>query len=374
MSYGLNGTLPTSIGNLSALSVMNVAYNYLYGTIPSSILTPAALSALYLDNNRFSGSLPRGTATGCQRLQHYSTGNNKFARIIPTTWTSWYLNLSVNRIVGSLPYQLQSLGKLQTLDASENKLAGTLPRYLNALTSLRTLVLQFNKIGGSIPAEITQLQRIAESVATLRTASVTLMSHGLRDVVLATQRLHQSLAGCVAWALAVLTPMYAWLSARYGVYGDSFIWAVSMGYSWWLLTLPRVWRPRGAAEIQRLVAAASAATEREGDAVQRQENPLWRGAAAASVDCARSSRRSSRPHLRRDGVRRQRRGRRPVAFGVAFPLIAAAGAVAIAADTLVLQLVATQGTSPPPSRCRPLRVALAGGRLPVSVVCVSGTS
>ena len=165
MSYGLNGTLPASIGNLSALSVMNVAYNYLYGTIPSSILTPAALSALYLDNNRFSGSLPRGTATGCQQLQHYSTGNNKFARTIPTTWTSWvslvtvdfstnkltgslppsigglthlqYLNLSVNR---SLSYQLQSLGKLQTLAACENKLAGTLPRYLNALTSLRTLV------------------------------------------------------------------------------------------------------------------------------------------------------------------------------------------------------------------------------------------
>lgn len=188
VSYGLNGTLPSSIVNLTSLSVLDLTDNNLSGTIPPSILAISNLSILHLDDNHFEGSLPKGTTSDCRRLIQYTTRNNALIGSIPSTLTSWtslvtidfsgnklsgslpssigalsnleYLNISINRIAGSIPYQFQSLRKLQTMDASENKLAGTLPRYLNELTSLTTFVLQYNKIGGSIPSEVTQLQQL----------------------------------------------------------------------------------------------------------------------------------------------------------------------------------------------------------------------
>jgi Leucine-rich repeat (LRR) protein len=694
----LHGSLPRCLfDGLPALQTLHLSSNGLRGPLPPLSSLSPALRDLTLSHNALSGAIPAAIQT-----HNWTTLDLSFNRLrgdlldmdVPSTsLASLSLSLAVNRLSGSLPACLFRVtqpmhvlaGNLfqcawdnaplpsADVDAASYEcgsnatnlpllLWATLPGLLLLLWAGAALCLPPPTAHEASPVRRWQRlrRRIADSVATLRTASVTLMSHGLRDVVLATQRLHQSLAGCVVWALVVLTPVYSWLSARYGVYGDSFVWAVSLGYlsgvhcaavlvavlvvtaallhvvfdhddavaptagdeapappvapgpagkgsdhgavpavrwsnaavcavangavvltanlvfvyattqslssgamlalnwlmslfklfwmkvallrlaeyflpapappqsppqtlawrraktqfltclsvfnnivapaaaeaflspncfyytivppplvtpsyaytaclfrvfyddsetircgaygtvtrspsfrpayvynfqcsssllvtfapiflykflasallypawiaavttwqaqrqrmdqqapleeqqwqsprsgPWWLLTLPRVWRPRGAAEIRRLVAAASAATEREGDDVQRQENPLWRGAAAASEDAqpvaavavaapAAAAAAAGHTFVAMEYVASAVAGDLciVVAFGVAFPLIAAAGAVAIAADTLVLQLgmarllslaAAEDASIPPPPARSPSR-------------------
>ncbi|MCG3193534.1 MAG: hypothetical protein DIJKHBIC_02787 [Thermoanaerobaculia bacterium] len=54
----LNGTLPTTLGNLSNLRTLNLSNNQLYGTLPASLSSAYYLETLRLQSNRLGGSIP----------------------------------------------------------------------------------------------------------------------------------------------------------------------------------------------------------------------------------------------------------------------------------------------------------------------------
>ena len=95
----LSDSIPSSLGNLTNLTVLNLGSNQLVGSIPSSLGSLTNLARLYLHHNQLSGTIPS------------SLGN---------------------------------LSKLIALYLNHNQLSGTIPSSLGNLTNLSGLWLQNN--------------------------------------------------------------------------------------------------------------------------------------------------------------------------------------------------------------------------------------
>jgi len=96
----------------------------------------ARLESLNLSNNKINGSIPR------------SMGSVRFLE---------FLDLSNNQINYSIPRSMGSLRFLDFLDLSNNKINGVIPLTFSKLISLTTLSLQFNHLNGPLPSEIGSL-------------------------------------------------------------------------------------------------------------------------------------------------------------------------------------------------------------------------
>src|SRR6266498_288399 len=105
----LTGNIPSSIGNLTNLEVLDFYENQLSGSIPSTIGNLVNLQDLALGSNQLSGSI------------HSSIGN---------------------------------LINLQRLDLHSNQLSGTIPSSIGNLVNLYEADLFNNQLSGSIPSSI----------------------------------------------------------------------------------------------------------------------------------------------------------------------------------------------------------------------------
>ncbi|MEQ9376180.1 MAG: FG-GAP-like repeat-containing protein [Imperialibacter sp.] len=121
----LVGTIPTSIGDLTALTNLNLGGNMLSGSLPTEIGTLTALVDFQLWDNQLSGSLPT------------SIGNL-------TNLT--YLDLAPNQFSGTIPTEIGNLVNLGTLWLNHNQFVGAVPGSLVNLTALTALYLQENSL------------------------------------------------------------------------------------------------------------------------------------------------------------------------------------------------------------------------------------
>lgn len=67
------------------------------------------------------------------------------------------LNFLNNALIGQLPEELSNLERLDSLLLSSNDLTGTIPTWLAEMPSLRLLALSFNELTGPIPKELSRL-------------------------------------------------------------------------------------------------------------------------------------------------------------------------------------------------------------------------
>jgi Leucine-rich repeat (LRR) protein len=142
---GLRGSLPESIGNLTALRYLNLKQNEMYGNIPSSIGNMTSLTHLLLNGRKEDMTVEAPLHPG----KPYGG--------------SWAAERS-NNFTGPLPSSIGNLKQLEWLEISgsdapgETGLTGPLPEELNNLTNLKGLSLGFNNIT-SIPylGDLTEL-------------------------------------------------------------------------------------------------------------------------------------------------------------------------------------------------------------------------
>ncbi len=119
----LIGKIPSSLDNLTNLSVLKLSSNGLSGGIPSSLGNLSKLQSLYLSGNSFTDSIPSslGYLSNLQSL---------------------YLNL--NQLSGNIPPALGHLSNILYFNLSHNLLGGKIPSTLNNLKKALYIYLDNN--------------------------------------------------------------------------------------------------------------------------------------------------------------------------------------------------------------------------------------
>lgn len=177
----LEGPIPSSIGNLSKLSALGLKSNHLTGSIPNEIMHLSSMSVyldlsynllegpvplvvgnfvnlgkLVLSGNRLSGEIP-DTIGNCIVLETLLMDGNSFQGNIPPILKNikglTVLNFTDNKLSGSIPGDLGSITNLQEVYLAHNNLTGPIPELLGNSTSLLRLDLSFNNLQGDVPKQ-----------------------------------------------------------------------------------------------------------------------------------------------------------------------------------------------------------------------------
>ncbi|KAK2972403.1 hypothetical protein RJ640_010840 [Escallonia rubra] len=162
-SNHIDGSIPPTIGSLTSLVDLNLSHNYLVGPVPSSIGQLKNLAWLDICSNLIDGPIP--PSIGKLRNIHWiAMSSNLFNHIIPPTIGSLtsliYLDLSHNYFTGPVPSSIGQLTYLSVLHLGSNHIDGSIPPTIGSLTSLVHLDLSHNNLTGPVPSSIGQLTNL----------------------------------------------------------------------------------------------------------------------------------------------------------------------------------------------------------------------
>ena len=147
----LGGPIPTRLGNLNRLRALNLKGNRLTSQVPLSLGKLENLLTLDLSNNRLDGSIP-GEVGGLDSLENLTLSNNSLEGSIPASLVTpasslIILDLHSNLLEGAVPEELGAAANLEALDLRHNLLSGAIPVALGDLANLRELWLYGNDFG-----------------------------------------------------------------------------------------------------------------------------------------------------------------------------------------------------------------------------------
>ena len=133
---GLDGSIPATLGSLSALRRIDFDDNNLTGEISAELGNLSELTHLYLYNNSLTGEIPAELGS-LSKLQ--------------------VLYLEGNGLTGSIPSELANLSNLRQLVLGDNGLSGAIPATIGNMSNLRHLLLRDNNLNGRMPRSLTRL-------------------------------------------------------------------------------------------------------------------------------------------------------------------------------------------------------------------------
>jgi hypothetical protein len=153
-SNQITGPIPSTLGNLTNLEVLYLAFNQINGPIPSTLGNLTNLEYLYLESNHIHGSIPPKIGN-MKNLTTLYLWNNSLIGPIPSTLGNLthlqILSLHSNQISGSIPPELGNLHSLKNLDLSHNFISGEAPVELGFIGNLVSLNISYNNLTGNIP-------------------------------------------------------------------------------------------------------------------------------------------------------------------------------------------------------------------------------
>ncbi len=162
LENNLTGMLPTEIGDLTELTVLdlsdslNAPGNNISGSIPSSIGQLSDLQQLRLNGNNLSGKIPVQIGDLSQLIS-IAINNNNLDSNIPSTIGNLSaiqsINLSQNNLTGDIPTTIGNLTQLRSLVVNNNSL-NSLPTTIGNCLELIHLVISNNEFNVELPAAL----------------------------------------------------------------------------------------------------------------------------------------------------------------------------------------------------------------------------
>ncbi|KAI4356210.1 hypothetical protein L6164_000250 [Bauhinia variegata] len=159
------GNLPKHIGYiLPNLIYLNVSGNGFDGSIPTSVGNMSNLYAFDLSRNNFSGEVPDSLWRSCASLGFLVLSHNSlWGQLFPSPLNMSQLELLFldnNYFHGTLQHGILELPYLEGLDISNNKLLGTVPDFISKFSSLHVINLSGINFTGALPRELCKLDLV----------------------------------------------------------------------------------------------------------------------------------------------------------------------------------------------------------------------
>ncbi|XVE97055.1 hypothetical protein REPUB_Repub02eG0277500 [Reevesia pubescens] len=147
----LTGTIPAWIGNFSFLRSLFLPVNNLQGNVPFELGQLSSLENFQVFENHLSGTVP-ASIYNISSIQRFSVSQNQMHGQLPQNLGLTLPNLllfagSVNNFTGSIPLSLANASGLLVIDFANNSLTGTVPGNLGSLAGLIRLNFDDNKLG-----------------------------------------------------------------------------------------------------------------------------------------------------------------------------------------------------------------------------------
>ncbi|KAL8512687.1 hypothetical protein ACS0TY_018980 [Phlomoides rotata] len=168
------GNIPPWLGeNHTSLAFLSLTRNMFYGFIPPEICRLTQIQLLDLsDNNNFTALVDKNltTTTTIDILHYFASGYMDYALVQWKGRSSEYnrilgllkfIDLSSNKLVGSIPESFSKLKGLISFNLSRNGLTGSIIPGIGEMETLKTLDLSSNQLSGKIPTGLAQLNSLA---------------------------------------------------------------------------------------------------------------------------------------------------------------------------------------------------------------------
>ena len=183
---GLTGSLPESLFNLERLVSLRLRFTSLTGELPAAIGKLTKIDTLDLSNSQYDLSMwwNGDPKTAKEHRPNLKTLSGSLPKELGNLKKAHYIDLSFQGFSGELPKELgnltelkylalygcqfegalpESLGGLKSLvyfSAGKNKFSGAIPSSLGNLPELRNLLLSYNQLSGEVPASFGNLKSL----------------------------------------------------------------------------------------------------------------------------------------------------------------------------------------------------------------------
>lgn len=147
------GTIPTDIGQLQALRIVDLQSNQLSGNL-SAFTSLVNLRELFLSDNNLSGAIPTHIEN-LNLLRYFLIENNNLSGNLPLEIGNlselFWVGLSNNDFSGPFPDVFDKWSKLHDIVIYGNNFSGPLPPSLGNRTTLRVAIFDNNDFSGCFP-------------------------------------------------------------------------------------------------------------------------------------------------------------------------------------------------------------------------------
>ncbi|KAJ6874275.1 MDIS1-interacting receptor like kinase 2-like isoform X1 [Populus alba x Populus x berolinensis] len=148
---------PVQFKGMASLTELRLSY-ILLEAVPTFIAECPNLIFLDLSDNLITGQIPMPLLSRLKRLEFLNLTKNSVEGPLSTNIGNFrnlrHLRLGMNKLNGTIPYEIGLLSNLEVLELHENGFDGPMPSSVGNLRMLRNLNLKLSGLNSSIPEEL----------------------------------------------------------------------------------------------------------------------------------------------------------------------------------------------------------------------------
>ncbi|KAF5931531.1 hypothetical protein HYC85_027702 [Camellia sinensis] len=151
-------SIPDSIRLLSNLRILLFRGNQLSGSIPIQLCQLHQINLMDLSNNYLNGSIPPRFIMydEVDKIEFVTKSRSNSYKGNILNFMSG-LDLSHNKLIGEIPFELGKLSSIHALNLSHNLLTGPIPKTFSNLAQIESLKLSYNSLSGNISTKLINL-------------------------------------------------------------------------------------------------------------------------------------------------------------------------------------------------------------------------